>query len=409
MELVEHLTEMISEEDKIGAMKRIILQQMEDVHYFNKSSVFEFTAGKQKELVNLLQNIFERAENMSEHKHRNPFINVITSGMISPFLDAQYWTKLLEKETQLLVYYQTELRNAQHEQFVHYVVTPVIMVIVLVVGMTGNGLMMTIFIRHKETRTVANSMLINLTVVDFLSLVVNVFLDYLLALQPWPLGWFGCKLFHLFYYMFLAVSTYSVAMISVQRFVAVWQLPSLAWCHQSQKTKYLLIATVWCVGCILAVPHAVIADVGSENEDCYAVLSEYRVPAYTGNLVVFCVVPLLITAVFSGLTSHRIRRSIREIPGEATGQQQLKHSRMVSSTVLFAITVLFVVSNVPFFLFIFLIFVADIRLTSWTFALVNVVTYCLRYMNCCLNPIVLLVMSKRYRGYIKGYCGQREV
>jgi len=38
-----------------------------------------------------------------------------------------------------------------------------------------------------------------------------------------------------------------------------------------------------------------------------------------------------------------------------------------------------------------------------------VVTYCLRFVNCCLNPIVLFVMTKRYRGYIKRYCGQREV
>jgi len=231
----------------------------------------------------------------------------------------------------------------------------------------------------------------------------------LLAMQPWPLGWFGCKLFVFFYYLLIAVSTYSVAMISVQRFVVVWQLPSLAWCHQSQKTKYVLMATVWGIGCIVSVPHAFMYGIQSENDDCYSVSFEYIGPVYTGNLIVFCVVPLLITAVFSGLTAYRIRRSAREIPGEATGQQQLQHSRMVSSTVLFALTVLFVVSNVPFFLFLFLIVVAPIYMTNWTFALVNVVMYCLRYVNCCLNPIILLVMTKRYRGYIKKYCGQREV
>jgi len=401
MEVVKNLTDMILEEDKMYEMHESIFQSI-----FNTSSEWETIVEKQKKLVNLLQNISERAGNISEHTDRNPFINVITSGSIWRFLDAQYWAKILEEQTQGLVYYQTKLRDVQQEDFVEYTVVPVIVAIVFVVGMASNGLLLTIFVRHKETRTLANSMLINLTVVDFLSLVVNVLLDYLLAMQPWPLGWFGCKLFVFFYYLLIAVSTYSVAMISVQRFVVLWQLPSLAWCHQSQKTKYVLLATVWGIGCIVSVPHGIMYGTDSEIEDCYSVSIEYRVPVYTSNLIVFCVVPLLITAIFSGLTAYRIRRSAREIPGEPTGQEQLQHSRMVSSTVLFALTVLFVVSNVPFFLFLFLIYVEDINMTSWTVDLVNAVSYSLRFLNCCLNPVVLLVMIKRYREYIKSYCGK---
>jgi len=316
---------------------------------------------------------------------------------------------MLEKVPEYLVDYQTELRGAQQNQFMWYKVTPVIIAIVLLVGITGNGLLLIIFVRHKETRTLQNSMLINLTVVDFASLVVNGYLEYLRATTPWQFGWFGCQLFIFFSYLLVAVSTYSVAIISVQRFVAINQLSSLAWCHQSQKAKYVLIATVWGIGCIVSVPHGIMYGIESEIEDCYTVSSEYRVPVYTGNLIVFCVVPLLITAVFSGLTTYRIRRSAREISGEMTGQQQLQHSRMVSSTVLFVLTVLFVVSNVPFFLFLFLVFVEGVNMSNWTFALVNVVTYSLRFLNCCLNPIVVLVMSKRYKKYIKRYCGRAEV
>ena len=409
MELFEPLTEVIPDEEKINAMIQNMSQQMEAVNPFNEYSSWVTILGKFKEAISVIQNISERAGNMSEHTDGNPFINVITSGWIWRFLYAQHWAKLLEKQTQKLVKYQTQLREVQQEVFVKNTVVPVIVAIVFVVGMTGNGLLLTIFVRHKETRTLANSMLINLTVVDFLSLVVNVLLDYLLAMQPWPLGWFGCKLFVFFYYLLIAVSTYSVAMISVQRFVVVWQLPSLAWCHQSQKTKYVLMATVWGIGCLVSVPHAIMYGTVSEIEDCYSVSIEYRGPVYTGNLIVFCVVPLLITAVFSGLTAYRIRRSAREIPGEATGQQQLQHSRMVSSTVLFALTVLFVVSNVPFFLFLFLVFVEGVIMSNWTLALVNLVTYSLRFLNCCLNPIVVLLMSKRYKKYIKRYCGQSEV
>jgi hypothetical protein len=207
----------------------------------------------------------------------------------------------------------------------------------------------------------------------------------------------------------MAVSTYSVAMIGVQRFVAVRQLPSLAWCHQSKKTKYVLIATVWGIGCILSVPHAVFAYFDSKTGTCGEVLSEYLGPVVTADLITFCVVPLVITAGFSGLTAYRIRRSAREIPGEAAGLEQLKHSRMVSSNVLYALTVLFVVSYVPDYLLQFLIFAMDLSVTTGTYALANVVVFCLRFVNCCLNPIVLFVMSKQYRGYIKRYCGHRQL
>ena len=96
-----------------------------------------------------------------------------------------------------------------------------ILAIFLVVGIMGNGLLLTIFVRHKETRTLANSMLINLTAVDCVQLVINVLLDYLRILALLKFSFFGCKPFYFFTYLLLAVSTYSVAIISVQKFVAV--------------------------------------------------------------------------------------------------------------------------------------------------------------------------------------------
>jgi hypothetical protein len=114
---------------------------------------------------------------------------------------------------------------------------PVIITIVLVVGMTGNGLLLTVFVRHKETRTLPNCMLINLTVVDLLSLVVNVVLDYLRVTTNWQMDALGCRIYFFFSYLLFAVSTYCVAMISVQRFVAVRQLSSLAWCYQSKRSS----------------------------------------------------------------------------------------------------------------------------------------------------------------------------
>ena len=185
--------------------------------------------------------------------------------------------------------------------------------------------------------------------------------------------------------------------------MAVRQLPSLAWCLQSQKTKYFLTANVWGIGFILSVPHGVSAN--SRNGTCVEVSLENSSTLLTVHIITLCVVPLLITAVFSGLTAYRIRRSAREIPGEATGQQQLQHSRMVSSTVLFALTVLFVVSYAPFYLFSLLTCVNGCSFSFRETNLILLITHHLRFVNCSLNPTVLFLLIKRYKGYIKRYCG----
>ena len=110
MEVVEHLTDMISQEDKLFEISQIILQKKNEIDTFYRYSVWETIVEKQKELVSLLQNISEGAGKMSQHTDRNPFINVIISGWISRFLYAQYWAKLVEKQTQKLVKYKTQLR-----------------------------------------------------------------------------------------------------------------------------------------------------------------------------------------------------------------------------------------------------------------------------------------------------------
>lgn len=405
-EFVEHLTEMIAEEANIDAVNQSIFQQYKEMYFFNQSSVWEIIVAQQEKLVSLLTNSFERAVNMSQQNAENAFTKVMTSSNISRLLDAQYWENLVEDETQALQELKTYLPGLRHDQFVRCTLKPVITAIVLVVGIAGNGLLLTIFMRHKETRTLANSMLINLTAVDCVSLVVNLLLEYLRVITPWQFGLLGCKLFFYFRYVFIGVSVYSVVMISVQRFAAVKQVPSLVWCHQGKKTKYVLLATVWGLGFILSVPHAIVANL--DRTLCYELSFRNFGPVSIVDLIAFCAVPVIIAAVFSGLTAYRIRRSIRRIPGEATGQGHMKHNRMVSANVLVALVVLFVASYTPDFLLKFLTTQVGITVPAWKFNLINLITYYLRFVNCCLNPIVLFVMSARYRGYIKRYCGQSK-
>jgi hypothetical protein len=408
VEVAEQLTDLVTGQAKIDILNNSIAQYSEEEYFLNTTLVLEIIVREQEERISLLKNCMQKAVNVSKYTEENGFLALLVSNHTSPLLDVRYWSDLLKNESETLRRYKESLFGGQHDQFILYTVKPAVTAIVFVVGITGNGLLLAIFIRYKETRTLPNSMLMNLTAVDCVSLLINMLLDYLRIISPWKLGLPMCKLFYLSRYVFVAVSTYSVVTISVQRFTAVRQLPSRAMCHLGKRTKYVVMATIWALGIILSVPHALIAKV--EDDLCYELSFEHFGPVSTADLVLFCVVPVILVAVFSGLTAARIRRSVCSIPGEGAGQDRMRQNRMVSSNIMIALAVLFVVSYTPYYLYSFLTIQVGVKTTGWQFNTVNVVTYYLRFVNCCLNPLVLFVMSKRYRGYMKKYfcCGDRK-
>jgi hypothetical protein len=403
---VMELAELITEHVKIDAMNNTINTKSDEIYFLNKSLVWEIIVPEQEELISLLESCVQRAVNVSKYKEENDFLTVLMSNHTSHFLDVRYWTRLLENENEELRRYKEKLLGAQHDQFLLYTVKPAVTAIVFVVGIAGNGLLLTIFIRHKETRTFPNSMLINLVAADGLYTSISLLLLHFSKLSTWQLGVPMCKFFYFFRYVFIAVSIYSVVMISVQRFTAVRQLPSGVMCHLGKKTKYVFMANIWAVGFILSVPHALIADV--KDDICYELSYEHFGPVSTTDLIVFSAVPVILVTVFSGLIVTTIRRSVCSIPGEVAGQERLRHNRIVSSIALIAYNVVFMVSYTPDFLFKFLTIQLGIPTTDWQFIMTNVVTFHLKFVHFCLNPLVLFVMSERYRAYMKEYICRGE-
>jgi hypothetical protein len=407
MGVAEQLTEMIADEDRIDVLNRTIYRSYREMQHCNETLAWEAIVRAYKEMKNLMTFRLERAANLSQYIEENVFLAVIVPNRTGGFLDVSNWEEHVKKAEGAIPRYESYASGAQGDQNI-FRVKRIITVIVFVVGITGNGLLLMIFIRHKETRTLPNSMLINLTVVDCASLVVNLILEYVRVTTCWSLGLLVCKLYYLLRYVLIGVSTYSVVMISVQRFMAVAQMSSAARCHLGEKTKYVHIAIVWALGFIVSVPHSLVADLN--NGLCYELSFESFGPVSISDLVMVCLIPVIVVAVFSGLTAARIRRSVRSIPGEGTGLKPTRYSGMVSSTIVVALVVLFVVSYTPDFLYKFLTTQVHIKNDDREFKTVNLVTYYLRFANCCLNPLVLFVMSTRYRTYIKGYmlCGHRK-
>jgi hypothetical protein len=75
----------------------------------------------------------------------------------------------------------------------------------------------------------------------------------------------------------------------------------MEWGAMGRKTKYVVMATVWTLAFVLSLPHALISEVNKVFSNTHSVENFGLVS--TADVVVFCIVPVILVAVFSGLTS----------------------------------------------------------------------------------------------------------
>ena len=257
----------------------------------------------------------------------------------------------------------------------------------------ANGLLVFIFIRHRQIRTDRNIIILNLAVADILAVISNASLQIIFVYG----GTFDKVMI---YYRVMdtclevttGVCVYSIVGLSVQRYCAV--IPSykrngrgLSKCFSST----LFVSILWIAGCVPKV-----------MELC--VNMDFRAWALR-NLVLYCVIPVVCMATFYFMTSWRLKQSVRKIPGEAVCHETARNARVRSSNVLIALVAVFVVSYTPIqlFRFIELWFYGG----GYLFDYVDFIAYSLLSLNSFFNPVALFVASGTFRKYYSRYIRYR--
>jgi gastrin-releasing peptide receptor len=398
------MKELRSESNEIDATENSVDETVKKDALGNTSLEWpDIVAGQQK-LVGLPPTFLQKAVKASKDKEENASLDISVSHDNLYLLDDDFWNYKLELHNKFLKSNKSANVTVEHVRFLLYTANPPMMAIVFVIGITGNGLLLTIFIRRKERRTFQKFLLINLTVADCLTLFTNVLVEYFYFRSSWPLVEHHGKLFIFWKYMFNFISIYSLVVLSVERFMVFRQCLSGAMPHEVRKTTCLVVATVWAFGVILSLPRALLLDIklGTVDPTVFVWI--------TADFVVICVVPIILAADFTGLAADGIRRCVRSIPGEGAGIERLRHSLIVSSANLFALAAISLLCHTPYYLFCFLC-IHDCIMTSpeHTFTILFVMNY-LRYVNCCLNPLALFVMKKDFRSRLNDIvcCGRKK-
>ncbi|XP_069703098.1 gastrin-releasing peptide receptor-like [Periplaneta americana] len=274
-------------------------------------------------------------------------------------------------------------------------------IVFFILGVIGNSVLLLIFSRHKEMRTVPNLIILNLTITDILNILCNNLLFYLFQLSEyWIFGIIMCQMYLLVCYTVVYASIYSVLAMYVQRCVVLTRISNPQASSRPTRRKLycaLMLIIVWVISIILAIYPLgyTITDKGCGTDwDNRDFMRTFRLR----ELFLIFVIPFIVIAISSCLTARVLNRSI---PGESIGLEEVRRGRVLSSKVIIALTFVFTFSygthNVLLCINEYLIDTPNkLRLTTF-------ITYILTFANACFNPIALFVTSSTFRRYMKKY------
>ncbi|KAL2084724.1 hypothetical protein ACEWY4_020242 [Coilia grayii] len=144
-------------------------------------------------------------------------------------------------------------------QLFQKVFLPLVYGLVFVLGAVGNGVMVTVLLRHKGSLRITEIYLVHLGLADLLLLSTFPFV-VAKELAGWVFGVFLCKLLNLLAYLNLLCSSLLLACISFDRYLAiVHAIPSLH--NRRPRTVHLTCALLWLLCLGLSAPEAVFATV----------------------------------------------------------------------------------------------------------------------------------------------------
>jgi hypothetical protein len=300
--------------------------------------------------------------------------------------------------------YMQAIRKKDLEEMFQYYIYPGVYIVIFVLGVMGNGVLLLIFVKHKEIRTAPNIMIFNLALADIVNLFANAPLYYVSKYySEWIfLDVYGCRVFVTFRFLNHTVIELSIVALSAQRYCAVataLDYPTSRRLSARSKT-ILFILTVWLTALVLALPPSIIFEF--KNGVCFPfVKSQTFVKALDiFYFTFFCFFLPVTMGVFSVLTARKLRQSVHNVPGELRYKTR-ETARYRSAKVVTALAISYAISHIPRSIWFFLVSFFHLNRREMKYISVDEVTNYLIFSNSCLNPLALYIASGTFRRLFK--------
>ncbi|XP_061497560.1 neuropeptides capa receptor [Anopheles gambiae] len=319
-------------------------------------------------------------------------------------------------------------RGPQRMPLFTAILVTVLFVGILVTGVIGNLIVCLVIVRHPSMRTATNYYLFSLAVSDLIFLLLG--LPYEISLYwhqyPYNLGLPFCKIRALISEASTYVSVLTIVAFSMERFLAICH-PLHLYTMSGLQRPVRIIAGLWVVSLLSAVPFAVFTDIDyiaypPTNEKildsafCAMLSNPEGFPLWELSTCLFFAFPMLIMVVLYGRMGMQIRSRTQRTAelgvrnGSVNGPSRISQSRKAIIRMLAAVVITFFVCWAPFHAQrLLFLYARDWQhfntVNTWLFSVAG----WLYYVSCTINPILYNVMSHRYRvAFRETLCGRRR-
>jgi len=292
------------------------------------------------------------------------------------------------------------------EVFRRYV-DPAVYCVIFTVGIVWNGVLLFIFVRHRQFWTASNAMIFNVALGDVLSIVLNVPVFYFAHyhVQDFQINEYVCRFLITLRPFSVALSALTVVGLSILRFDATtnpFNVNSRMRCEVSNRARNILcILVIWALAILLALPYSFVLKFTAGK--CFRYGDGYTAQVVALSEFMFYSVALpCIMVCFNVLTAKRLRDSTRNMPFavQRRGQDLIRNR---SASVLTALIAVFIVSYVPHHLWRVVFRWLALDIWEVPYRCIDKITYYMLFANCCFNPISLYGVSGNFRKHFNYY------
>ncbi|CAG5114365.1 Oidioi.mRNA.OKI2018_I69.chr2.g8423.t1.cds [Oikopleura dioica] len=289
------------------------------------------------------------------------------------------------------------------------IVSPIIYVIISLIGLIGNGMVVYIF-WNKRRGSAVDTLVLNLALADFLYCISLLFMARSLSMNgEWDLGELLCKLTSSWTIICIYASVWLLVALSFDRYFAVCN-PVRARNLRSQRNTTRLVICCWVLSCLLALPTFIFrstkpqnfhieqmnksASINSSEVEEEPLKCSWRWPGrsievafYLQKSVFSYILPVLLILLCYG----NIIQTLQNVTSMTSARRE-----KINKTILIVVTA-FIISWLPnhvFSLYIICIPHEKMSQNINTLLLINSVTQILASSNASMNPFIYAFSRK---------------
>lgn len=285
--------------------------------------------------------------------------------------------------------------------------------VTLVVSLVGNCLLIAAFVRMKEPVML---LIANMAASDLLTtifyiprlLVIEISRSYAWKV-PGIAGTVLCKMCNFLADISIAVSTQSLMLIAIERFLAV--VYPLKTRSITPKNRRFLIASTWIVSMVLHAPYFYVFELYEDKLTktlmCQHLTSKLHYLLYRSSLfIIVLFIPLIVVIILYTITLVKLRvdkmSEHRSTRGERRSRKRtVKLLKLASATVL-AMFICWTTFTVITFLKLFVL--SSAQQCTHIFQLVDFSGILLTSCYCAVNPSICFFFLRNFRGQLRQMC-----